>query len=514
MDPQMHGKMIWRRMLHGILLLPIATSTWGVAMPVWAEDAADYGFLPTADATQNVAALQKALDGGNKTLTVSRPGVYLLNHTLYIDNDTDVRFGSGVILKKTGDGYSNIFINRGAATREWNHNISIDGLRISVNNVEGKWRDEDPLFGARGQVMMMFIRNFTLTNFKCLDLGHYQYAVQACKFENIKIEGFEIRGDKDGIHLGAGKQFVIRDGIIETFDDGVPLNAHDWPSSQPLLGDIVDGLVENVYDMPRQKKPSGYFARLLTSAWGEWHDGIRLQRGDTVLNGTNVYRVMMPLGTNEYVSHEAPVHTAGAWEDSTGLRFVWCQNDGARSANIRNVTFSNIVLSGSRSSGFSCDPWGASEYCRAIHPQVPKKDFPVCEVTFVNIHCIAPANNLIACHEQGRFILDKITQPPGGRIIGFTGKDVVCSLLVTGSTFTKTDKKGPGDIHVGPAVTLNMVLESAMQERDIELRVSPQSRTRVNGTASIDSLDSLTPVAGDSIKVKNVRKTFNGAKWE
>lgn len=329
--PLMNG----RRRSQVALYCLLATFIVGLAKPVRAEDAADYGFLPTADATQNVAALQKALDGGNKTLTISRPGVYLLNKTLYIDSETDLRFGQGVILKKTktGGGYSNIFINRGAATREWNHDISIDGLRISVNNVETTWGDVDPLFGARGQVMMLFIRNFKLTNFKCLDLGHAQYAVQACKFENIKIEGFEIRGDKDGIHLGAGRQFVIRDGITETGDDAVPLNAHDWPGSQPLLGDIVDGLVENVYDMPRQKKPVGYFARLLTSAWGEWHDGIRLQRGDTVLNGTNVYRVMMPIGVEEYVSHEAPVHTAGAWEDSNGLRFVWCQGDGARSAS-------------------------------------------------------------------------------------------------------------------------------------------------------------------------------------
>ncbi len=475
-------------------------------------DAADYGFLPTADAAQNVVALQKALDGGNKTVTVWRPGVYLLDDTVYLDDDTELRFGAGVILKKTGRGYVHVFINRGAATREWNRNITIDGLRISVNAVESSWPPENPLFGARGQLMAMYVRNFTLTHFKCLDLHKFQYAVHVCKFENLKIEGFEIRGEKDGIHLGAGRQFIIRDGITATGDDAVALNAHDWTSSQPLQGDIVDGLVENVYDMPLIKG-YGHFSRLLTSAWGEWHDGIRLQRGDTILNGTNVYRVVMPLGTNEYVSHEAPLHSVGAWKDSTGLQFVCCQNDGARSANIRNVTFSNIFLYDQRRCGFSCDPWGADKWCRAIHPQVSKSEFPTCDVTFVNIHCLT-RKPLIICSAQGRFTLDKISHPLGGSLAIFDGENVDCSLLLTGSAFTKPEQPCLGDIHVGPSVSLNMVLDAAVQERDIDLRISSQSRTRVNGTASVNRLDNLTPLKGDSITVQNIRKTFNGTTWE
>lgn len=190
-----------------------------------------------------------------------------------------------------------------------------------------------------------------------------------------------------------------------------------------------------------------------------------------------------------------------------------------QAASIRNVTFSNIALAGSRNSGFSSDTWGAHPYCRAVHPEVPKKDYPVCEVKFVDIRCIASTYALITCLEQGRFILDHITPPPGGRVVYFNGHPQApdnyldCSLLLRGSTFAKTDEHGPGDIVVGPGVRLNMILESAMQERDIDLRVSQQSPTRVNGAASINGINNLTPAAGDSIKVQNVRQTFNGEKW-
>ena len=502
-------------------LLPFV-ALLAVAMPVCAqdaasvaspakcrfEDAADYGFLPTAEPAQNVAALQKALDGGNKTLTVSRPGVYQLNGTVYLDDNTKVVFGEGVLLKKTGS-YTFVFVNRGALTRTWNKNITLDGLNLSVNQVEAGVPVGQPLYGLRGHISMYFIRNLVVSNYRCLDLGRFQFGIHVCKFDNIKIDTFEIRGNKDGVHLGMGEKFVVRDGICETFDDAVALNAEDYPSCQPMQGDIKDGLVENIYDI-KKTSTSGNFSRLLTGAWVDWHDGIRLQTGDTVVNGANVYRVVMPLGTTEYVSHEAPVHTEGAWKDSSGLQFVFNQNDGVHQASIRDVTFSNIFLHDKRT-GFACH-WESGKYHRAVHPEVRKTDYPVCEVKLINIHCFEPTT-LFSCNSQARVLIDKIT--PTGCLASFRGQNVACSLLVTAATFARReDASRRPDIRVSDAVAMDIRLESVMQDRDIELGVADSTRTRINGTASVANLNNITPMVGDSIKVKNVRKTYNGTQWE
>ena len=36
------------------------------------------------------------------------------------------------------------------------------------------------------------------------------------------LDGFEIRGAKDGVHINAGRKFVVRNGTVETGDDGLP----------------------------------------------------------------------------------------------------------------------------------------------------------------------------------------------------------------------------------------------------------------------------------------------------
>ena len=48
-------------------------------------DAATFGFSPSAKPSENVAALQKALDGGHKTVTITKPGTYDLNATVYLE---------------------------------------------------------------------------------------------------------------------------------------------------------------------------------------------------------------------------------------------------------------------------------------------------------------------------------------------------------------------------------------------------------------------------------------------
>ena len=154
---------------------------------------------------------------------------------------------------------------------------------------------------------MYFVRNLTVTRFKCLDLAKRQFALHFCCFDKLLLDGFEIRGDKDGVHIGTGKNFTVRNGVLATYDDGVALNAQDYPSSQPMQGDITDGLVENVTDL-HKAKTGGNSVRLLSGAWPDWRRGLPLKNGDTVRHGKNVYRVLVKEAAQTIVSTEPPLH--------------------------------------------------------------------------------------------------------------------------------------------------------------------------------------------------------------
>ena len=60
-------------------------------------DPADYGFAPNAP---NAAALQRALAGGRRIVQVTRPGVYGLDRTVWLDSDTRLIFTPGAVLQK------------------------------------------------------------------------------------------------------------------------------------------------------------------------------------------------------------------------------------------------------------------------------------------------------------------------------------------------------------------------------------------------------------------------------
>ena len=98
--------------------------------------AADYGFNVKNDGFENTRALQSAVLGGG-TIVISEPGVYEIADQVLLDDDTELLFCDGAYLKRVehpdGNGY--VFINRGAYTKTFNHNISITGLKLICNGV-------------------------------------------------------------------------------------------------------------------------------------------------------------------------------------------------------------------------------------------------------------------------------------------------------------------------------------------------------------------------------------------
>jgi hypothetical protein len=336
--------------------------------------AADYGFKISNDGFANACALQNAVLGGGEIL-IHEPGVYEIAEQILLDDNTTLRFCEGVYLKRTENpeetGY--VFINRGAYTRTYNENIAIIGLRLICNGVISSPKTENSkkvILGLNGHCAFFYVKNLTIRDFECLDLPKYNYCIHICTFENIVLENLHIEGMKDAVHLGRGKQFVIRHGIFRAFDDPVALNGHDYITGNPELGWIEDGIIEDCDDL-NADSTTGYFCRILAGAWTDWYEGMIVQRSDTVVSDGRMYRVLMPGDGKTYCSVTRPTHKTGE-KEYDGIVWAAMQEDITYTAGCRNIHFKDIRLQKNRPVAFSIhfdrNEWSRSYYPNAISP--------------------------------------------------------------------------------------------------------------------------------------------------
>ena len=326
------------------------------------KDASAFGFLPENDGIANAKALQKAVDGGG-TIRVTKAGVYQIAKEILLDDNTNLIFDANVFIKKVAqpDRFSFVFINRGAFERKTNKNIRIEGLHLIVNGVDYK----DPrITGLCGQVSFFHVKDLRIERFRCYDLAKAQFCIQVCTFENILINDIAVHGMKDGVHLGRGKRFKVSNAEFMTFDDAVALNAHDYSTSNPELGWIEDGIVENITDL-NQFDTTGFFSRIIAGSWTDWKEGMQIRRSDTVVSEGRLYRCANAPDGKVYISKTRPTHKDGV-KKLDDIVWVMCQNDVVYTAGVRNVVYRDIYLYKPRTSflfSFEND-----NYCRSYYP--------------------------------------------------------------------------------------------------------------------------------------------------
>ncbi len=304
------------------------------------NDAASYGFSPQATGIENSVALQKAVDEGG-TITVSRPGTYKVASTVHVGSDTSLVFGKGVSLKKVNEQgpFAQVLINKGALTRTYDASIAVEGLHIIVNGVDNC---SDLVLGLRGLLGFSYVKDLRITGYRCSDLTGCQYGMQISRFEDVIIEDVIIKGQKDGIHFGPGRRFTIRDAVFQTFDDAIALNGQDYSTSNPELGWIEDGVIENCYDL-NQEETVGYFCRMLAGGWIDWEQGMKVQQSDAVVSNGKIYRVNMPPDATLYESATRPDFESGT-KVLDGITWVMTQEIVSYTGGVRNVTFRDIQL--------------------------------------------------------------------------------------------------------------------------------------------------------------------------
>lgn len=329
-------------------------------------DAGDYGFSPEASGVDNMRALQRAVDLTG-TIVVSRPGTYKLAGTVLIGSNTSLQFGNNVFIEKVAEQgpFTHVFLNKGALTKTWDSHITLSGLQLIVNGVDvRKWM----VYGLHGQVAFFYIRDLHIDHFRTVDLGRVQYAIQVCTFEDIVIEDVHIEGGKDGIHLGRGKRFTLRDGVFDTGDDAIALNGHDYAVGNPELGWIEDGVIENMRDLANPQRQGGFFCRILAGAWTDWRPGMEVQQSDTVVSEGRLYRVQANPDGTVYKSLTRPTHKSGSMV-LDGINWGVVQDDVTYTAGVRNVVFRDIVLEKPRIA-FSVY-FDNGRYSRSYYPGAP-----------------------------------------------------------------------------------------------------------------------------------------------
>ena len=340
-----------------------------MGMTVWAKDAAEFGFSPTASGEANRAALQQALDAGG-CVEVRTPGDYRIANTVFIGDNTTLDCATGVRFVKSDEGkrFAHVLLNKGALTKTWNHNIVVRGLEIVVNGMDYcDWK----VFGLRGQLAFFYVKDLRIERFRCLDLGRGQYCIHVCTFEDVIVDDVRIFGWKDGVHFGRGRRFTVRNGVFDTGDDPIALNAHDYSSGNPELGWIEDGVIENCHDLHNPDRTVGYFCRILAGAWGDWHVGMEVQQGDSVISGGRLYRVSMPVDGKTYISKTRPTHTKGQMK-LDGINWVWVQDEVVYECGVRNVTFRDCFLHQPRTAfsvHYDFGKWSRSHYPGVKPPQ-------------------------------------------------------------------------------------------------------------------------------------------------
>ena len=346
------------------------------------KNAADYGFLPGNDADANTAALQNALNGGG-TVIIGQPGTYDLSGTILLDSYTTLECGNGVFIRrvptKTTGCCSYAFVNRGAYTRTWDTDITITGLRLICNGNHAMgdtsglpkrddgWENPgDHIMGLRGQVSFFYCRNVIIRDFVCMDIVTPSYGIQICTFENFLLENAWIEGEKDGVHLGRGSKFTIRDCRFRTFDDPIALNAFDYTSSNPQMGWIEDGVIENCYDL-NQESTVGYFCRILGGCWKRWEPGMMIRHSDAVIHNGRMYRVQMQVDGTKYTSVTPPDFERG-FRVLDGINWYMCQDDGEIfDCGCRNIHFKDIFLQKKRDIAIAIN-FEDNDYAHSIYP--------------------------------------------------------------------------------------------------------------------------------------------------
>ena len=476
-------------------------------------DARDFGFLTTNTASQNVTAMNAGLLGGNKTITISSPGIYKVNATMWIESNTEIIFGKGVVISLDSNCW-NIFCNKNAPNRLWNTDITIIGLKIQTNGFYSFPPPENILYGLRGIINFFYIKKLRIYDFECLDGGNINYQIHVARWYDVLFDNIVMKGMKDGIHLNCGKKMIIRNVDSTCYDDTIALNAADYNESNIEIGNIEDVYIENVTWNYQSDLPS-YGGRVINNYIGvytSWVSGMILKQGDKIIHNGKMFAVYIDYAGTEIASVTEPSSIGFTSLQTTpeGISWKLVQDYVSTESTIKNLTIKNLVETNSIKSTsttlFNIMSGADGNSNRSIHPSIPTTDYPEIDFTLDGVRSQKGFVNVL---EQCG-VLAKISNWKD-RINGYYFVQSQNTAKKSFWNISKNDfRTNYGGIDFGN--NADVVLRDNLQlSTDVLTIYSVGSRVRSN--TNLNSEISFSPIKGDEIIVLGVKKIYNGSTW-
>ena len=425
-----------------------------------------------------------------------------------INLDYEVQHGGYIALSVD----KSLFIDAVIEKDSESSDITIKGLNLVIDNHSGGQLDAlSPLYGLRGELAFLNAKNIIIEDFEVLDLSANEYGIHINQCENVVINKFIIKGEKDGIHISSTDMISIKNGITRTYDDSIGLCASDWASSNCVNGSITNAIIENVKD-EELDPTTGYATRLLTGVWVDWYYNMSIRRGDYVVSNGYIYQAVNISPTldegniREYSSFVQPtINTySGVQHDSGGFDWKLISKPANYRANKRKVKISNFQAL-SRRGGVTCEVYVDSQWARTLYPSVPVADYPIIDniqienskyahTVFVN----TPYANVQADIRNVYGLKTYIgsVSPVNTNILAYISLN---NIDISKCTFPKKI-----ECNKGVQMVLNNIKYSGV--------IPVIAEGRIIGDTNIDSLPE-EPLHGDTVVVSGYKKIYNGETW-
>lgn len=483
----------------------------------YVKDAAFYGMSPSNTPSQNTVAYNAAVLGGNVMLVFTTPGTYLLNDTIWFDDNTEIVCGKGVFFQKS-EAYWNMFCNRGALTREFNYDITLTGFNLVMDGFESGPATDENLYGLRGSLNMFYVENLQIKDFYCGDIGTANWPIHICRWKNVFLENIKGEGEKDFVHVGTGEKLYANNITSMCYDDTFGLNCFDYPESNPEIGDIKDVVIENLTwnHNPDWGTYGGRVINFQLGAVGDLEIGYNVERGDAfTVSGWTYICVATDGGTSKTCTTLPTVDNFTSLQVLDGIFWRLQKKGMSTSASASNITFNNIVHNSPQFgviAKYFVD-YGGGGFSRSLHPSIPQADYPTCQVTFNGVKTTRGFFDFMYFDDPE--IPAKMSHKT--IIKGFTGKVpnegwYRCNDFSNPSfaLIANCDLSGiNGGVKFG--ANTDVTLRDNFQTEPFNFNITG---CRVNSTNKLDiNVALLTPQQGDIVNVNGIVKIYTGSIW-
>ena len=258
--------------------------------------------------TDDTAAIQQALVGGNRTVTIPA-GQYKISAALIVDSHTTIQAAPEAVIRLADNAGTDVgvFLLTNRDFDAGNSHITLDGGIWDGNAKHNpRGREGDPKGYTGTAINFINVRQLKISNLTTRDPE--AFAIRMCQvtdfvIENIQFDHQVIRPNQDGIHVnGFSSGGVIRNLRAltprTTNDDMVALNADDDITRVINLGmkrgPIRDITVENIH-----ADDAYTFIRLLSLEQPIDNVTIRGVTGGCRVNAVNIDRWRFPPGSGK-----------------------------------------------------------------------------------------------------------------------------------------------------------------------------------------------------------------------